>query len=500
MKNKNKFTLPPGGSSAARGVRALDTLGVTLPARSSRPSQGEGEALQAWLLGVGLGVLLVVGGCNKETTSAGPGMGAQPTPQVRVATPVSETVVEWAEFTGRLEAVDFVEIRSRVSGYLKKMEFDEGEIVEKGDLLFVVDPRPFEASLETAKAMLEEAKAREEQAQAQLATAQTDKLIAESNFEFSESEYERQKTLQQRNASSQSELERTRSAYQKAKAQVQGSDAAIASARAAISTAKASIVTAKASVSEAELNLQYTQITAPVAGRISRKNVTEGNLISGGSDQSVVLTTIVSLDPVYFVFDASEQQVLRFQRLMLSGARKSAREVRYPVYVRLADEEGYPHEGYLDFVDNRFDPNTATMTARAVLENESGILIAGMFGKLRLAETPPFETLLLPDESIVSDQAQQVVYVVDDENTVKVRPVETGSLALGLRIIRDGLTADDRVIVGGLQRVRPGMKVKSETETIKVDRTGMNLDEAQPLSDSTLPPGGSRGTRGEGDH
>lgn len=484
MKDKNGLTLPLGGSIAARGGRVLDVLRVALPAGSSRRSQRDGEVSRAWSLGVGFAVLLVVGGCNKETTSPSPGIGAQRTPQVRVATPVSETVVEWAEFTGRLEAVDFVEIRSRVSGYLKTVEFDEGEIVEKGDLLFVVDPRPFEASLETAKAMLEEAKAREEQAEAQLATAQADKLIAESSVEFTESEYDRQKTLQQRNAGSQSELDRARNEFLKAKAQVQGSDAAIASARAAMSTAKAAIVTAKASVSEIELNLHYTQITAPVAGRISRKNVTEGNLISGGSEQSVVLTTIVSLDPMYFVFDASEQQVLRFQRLMLSGARKSAREVRYPVYLRLADEEGYPHEGYLDFVDNRFDPNTATMTARAVFANESGILNAGMFGKLRLAETPPFETLLLPDESIVSDQAQQVVYVVDDENTVKVRPVETGSLALGLRIIRDGIAADDRVIVGGLQRVRPGMKAEAASEEIEVDRTGMNVDEAR----TTTPP------------
>ncbi len=425
-------------------------------------------------------VLVSVASCSRKTSPGGlPGAGADLL-TVRVARPVSREVVEWAEFTGRLQAVDFVEIRSRVSGYLNSIEFQEGQLIEAGELLFVVDPRPFEAALETAKASLEEAKARAEQAQAQLATADANKLTAESNFEFTNSEFERQKALQQRNASTQSELDRTRNEYTTSKAQVQGADAAIASARATISTAKASIVTAQAAVNEAQLNLDYTRIIAPIAGRTSRRNVTEGNLISGGNDQSVVLTTIVSLDPIYILFDASEQQVLRFQRLILLGARESARDVKYPAYMRLEDENGFPHKGYLDFIDNRFDPVTATMTARAIFDNHNGILTPGMFGKLRIAETPAFDSLLVPDAAVGTDQSDQFVYVVDDDGKVAMRIVETGSMALGLRIVRTGLNANDQVIVGGIQRVRPGVQVEAKLEKIEPDENVLGVADATP--------------------
>jgi RND family efflux transporter MFP subunit len=425
-------------------------------------------------------VLFSIAGCSRKSTPAGPPSAGAELPIVRVAIPVEREVVEWAEFTGRLQAVDFVEIRSRVSGYLKSVEFQEGQLIEAGDLLFVVDPRPFEAALETAKANLEEAKARGEQAEAQLATAAANKLTAESNLEFTNSEFDRQKTLQQRNVGSQSDFDRARNEYKTASAQVQGSDAEIASARAAISTAKATIVTAQAAVNEAQLNLDYTRITAPVAGRTSRRNVTEGNLISGGNDQSVVLTTIVSLDPIYMLFDASEQQVLRFQRLILEGARKSARDVKYPAYMRLEDETGFPHRGYLDFVDNRFDPVTATMTARAIFENDDGILTPGMFGKLRIAETPAFDALLVPDAAVGTDQSDQFVYVVDADGTVAMRPIEAGSMALGLRIVRSGLNAGDQVVVGGIQRVRPGVRVTSMLETIEPDESVLGVEDATP--------------------
>ncbi len=436
-------------------------------------------ATSAALLMILLAVCLPAGCSRKPSPGGPPGVGAA-RPTARVAKPVRREVVEWAEFTGRLQAVDFVEIRSRVSGYLKSVEFQEGQLIEKGELLFVVDPRPFEAALETAKASLEEAKARAEQAEAQLATADADKLTAESNLEFTNSEFERQKTLQQRNASTQSELDRTRKEYTTAKAQVQGADAAIASARAAISTAKATIVTAQAAVNEAQLSLDYTRITAPIAGRTSRRNVTEGNLISGGNDQSVVLTTIVSLDPIYMLFDASEQQVLRFQRLILQGARKSARDVKYPAYMRLEDETGFPHQGYLDFVDNRFDPVTATMTARAIFDNHDGILTPGMFGKLRIAETPAFESLLVPDAAVGTDQSDQFVYVVDADGMVSMRIIETGSMALGLRIVRSGLNADDQIVVGGIQRIRPGVQVESKLETIEPDESALGVEDATP--------------------
>lgn len=429
-------------------------------------------------------VLFSIAGCSRKSSPGGPSSGPPSEdverPIVLVATPVKREVVEWAEFTGRLQAVDFVEIRSRVSGYLKSVEFQEGQLIEAGDLLFVVDPRPFEAALETCKANLEEAKARAEQAEAQLATAVADKLTAESNLEFTNSEFDRQKTLLQRNAGSQSEFDRTRNEYTTAKAQVQGADAAIASSRAAITTAKATIVTAQAAVNEAQLNLDYTRITAPVAGRTSRRNVTEGNLISGGNDQSVVLTTIVSLDPIYMLFDASEQQVLRFQRLILQGARESARDVTYPAYMRLEDEIGFPHVGKLDFIDNRFDPDTATMTARAIFENGDGILTPGMFGKLRIAEKPASDSLLVPDAAVGTDQSDQFVYVVDANGTVTMRHIETGSMAFGLRIVRKGLKGDDQIIVGGIQRIRPGVQVTAEIEAIEPDESVLGVEDATP--------------------
>lgn len=415
-------------------------------------------------------------GCSRQQPTA----PSRPTPQVQVATPLQKEVVEWAEFTGRLEAVNYVEVRSRVSGYLASLHFEDGQMVEKGDLLFVIDPRPFEASLEKSKAGLVEARARAEQANAQLATAKADKDAANSTFDFANRQYERNKKLRTSQAVSESEVDRTRSEYLKAQAQMSAADAAIAAAESGISTATAAIETAKAAVSEAELNLSYTKVTTPVTGRVSRKNVTEGNLISGGSEQSVVLTTIVSTDPVYFVFDASEQRVLRFQRLTLEGARKSARDVRYPVYLGLVDEEGFPHTGYIDFVDNRFDPNTATMTARAVFENPNGILTPGLFGKMRLAETIPFQGLLVPDSAISADQSDQLVYVVNAESKVEPRRVETGSLAFGLRIIRSGITADDRVVVSGLQRVRPGMVVEPQTSEIIAGESGLSVQDALP--------------------
>ncbi len=472
---------------------------MCLNGKSSRQEFRENGTLTK-VLTTSAAVLLIflVVGCKRNMSPAGAtGAGAAAPPTVRVARPLEREVVEWAEFTGRLQAVDFVEIRSRVSGYLKSVEFNEGQLVEAGDLLFVVDPRTFEAALESANASLEESKARAEQAEAQTTTAEANKLTAESNLEFTKSEFDRQTTLKQRNAGSQSELDRARSEYTKAKAQVLGSDAAIAEAKAAVSTAKATIVTAKAAVSETQLSLDYTRIESPIAGRISRKNVTAGNLISGGSEQSVVLTTIVSLDPIFIVFDASEQQVLRFQRLILQGARKSARDVKYPVYMRLEDETGYPHEGYLDFVDNRFDPETATMTGRAVFENDDGILTPGMFGKLRMAETPAFDSLLVPDAAVGTDQSEQFVYVVDAENKVTVRQIETGSMALGLRIIRKGLKAEDRVVVGGIQRIRAGVQVDPKLETIQADESVLGVGDAEPES-FTVPSPEEQGTTGEG--
>lgn len=419
--------------------------------------------------------LLAVIGCQEPQAAAPP-----QTLTVRVAHPLQKDIVEWNEFTGRLEAVNFVEVRSRVSGYLTQADFKEGQKVKENDILMVVDRRPFEAELKQAKAALKEAEARVVQANAQLTQVTAEKATATARLNLAKSEYERIDTLRKKGSVSQSEYDRARNEYLTAQAGSDAAEAGIAGANAAITTAEAAIETANASIETADLNLKYTEIKAPVDGMISRRYVTRGNLISGGTENSTLLTTIVSVDPIYFVFDANEQQVLRFQRLIQKGTQKSARDVRHPAYLALADETGYPHVGYVDFVDNRFDINTATLTARARFDNPSGILMAGLFGHVRIAATPRYPAILLPDEAIGIDQSESFVYVVDDQNKVQRKVIETGTLALGLRVIRSGLSTSDRVLLGGLQKVRPDMEVKAELETITADETELTQYDSTP--------------------
>lgn len=429
------------------------------------------------------GIVLAVAGCNRTGNEAG-SPPPPPPPVVSVAQPLQKKIVEWIDFTGRLEAVNYVEIRSRVSGYLQSVHFQEGEVVEKDALLFVVDPRPFQSALEMAQAELEESKAGLEQSRSQLAQAQADKDTALAQVDFTQMEYDRQQKLREQNAASQSELDQARNAFKQAQAGVKSSDAGISLAKAAIATSTATIETAKASVAQAELDLEYTKVKAPITGRVSRRYVTEGNLISGGSEQSTLLTTIVSTDPIYFVFDGSEQQVLRYRRLVQQGDRQSARDVRYPAYLQLADEQGFPHQGYIDFIDNRFDPNTATMLARAVFPNEEDILTPGMFGVARIANSNEHEAILLPDEAIGADQSESFVYVIDEENQARIQIVETGPMALGLRVIRHGIAPGDRVVIGGLQRVRPGSPVDPKETTISADESQAVQLDATPMEKS----------------
>ncbi|MCO8123889.1 efflux RND transporter periplasmic adaptor subunit [Stieleria sp. TO1_6] len=414
-------------------------------------------------------------GCGRSTS---PDRSAPPPPAVSVSTPLVKSIVEWDEFTGRLEAVDFVQVRSRVGGYLLDAKSDQtlldgsasgslgsksiqdGDDVSKGDLLFIVDQRPYRAAVDNAKAAVEEAKASLTQSNAQLAQANAIKESATAEADFAETDYDRQKSLQKQNATSQSAVELSRNQFLKARGQLEGANAGIALAQAAIATSTAAIESAKARLREAELNLEYTEIRAPITGRISRRYVTKGNLISGGSEQSTLLTTIVSLDPIYFVFDASEQQVLKFKRLVQEGARRSVRDVRYATYLELVDEDNFPHIGFIDFVDNRFDPNTATMTARARFQNPDGLLTPGMFAKARIASSTKYDALLVPDEAIGADQSDKFVYVLDAENKAQMRVIETGPLAYGLRVIRNGISADDRVVISGLQRVRANNPVQ----------------------------------------
>jgi membrane fusion protein, multidrug efflux system len=338
--------------------------------------------------------------------------------------PIIRNVVESDEYTGRLEAVESVEIRARVNGYLQSVHFTDGAIVKKGTLLFVIDPRPYQAELNRAKAQLEQAIAR---------------------FERTQKDFARAQQLVKSRAISQEEVD-TRSTDQR--------------------EAQEAVQAVRAAVEAARLNVEFTQVKAPISGRISRHLVTEGNLINGGTAESTLLTRIVSLDPIYGYFDVDERAFLKYTSLWRNGTRPGSREVNIPVDLGLADETGFPHQGRFDFIDNRLDPNTGTMTGRAVFPNPDLTLTPGLFARMRLPGSGQYEALLLPDEAIGSDQTQRFAFVVNDQNTVEYRQVVLGPMIDGLRVVRNGLKPEEWVIVNGVQRVRTGAKVDPHQQAI----------------------------------
>lgn len=340
-----------------------------------------------------------------------------PKPAVDIATPVVQTVREWDQYTGRFEAVEQIELRARVSGYLNSVHFEDGQLVNKGDLLFVIDPRPLEAALAAAKASLTSA-------QAQLKLADTD--------------LKRGEELLKRRVTAVAEVDRRRSQRD---------------------VAAADVLVARANLRTAELNLGFTNIRAPIAGRVSDRRVNVGNLISGGSEGATLLTTIVSQDPIHFVFDVSEQAYLKYARLNASGKRPGSRDTPNPVYIRLTDETGWPRRGFMNFVDNVLGQETGTARGRAILDNTDRFLQPGMFGEIRLLGSGDYQAVLIPDSAILFDQATRIVMLVGADSKVAIRIVETGPVIDGLRVVRKGLAGDDKVIVKGLQRVRAGMEV-----------------------------------------
>jgi RND family efflux transporter MFP subunit len=366
------------------------------------------------------GLCILFTACQPQPGAAPP----PPPPKVTVSQPILREVVEWDEYTGRLEAVESVEVRARVSGYLQSVHFTDGAVVKKGALLFVIDPRPYQAELNRAKAAFEQASARYERAQKDYARAQ---LLVKSR------------------AMSQEEVD-TRSADQR--------------------EAQEAVQAARAAIDAAQLNVEFTQVKAPISGRISREFVTVGNLINGGSADSTLLTRIVSLDPIYCYFDVDERSYLKYSRLWRDEQRSGSRAVNIPVDLGLADETGFPHQGTLDFIDNRLDPNTGTMTGRAIFPNPDQALIPGLFARTRLPGSSQYEALLIPDEAIGSDLTQRFAFVVNDQNTVEYRKVTLGPIIDGLRVIRDGLKPQDWVIVNGVQRVRAGVKVDPQQQTL----------------------------------
>lgn len=373
----------------------------------------------------GIAALLLLVSCEQESASrsAAP-PEAPPPPRVSVATPLQQQVTDWDEFTGRLQAVETVEVRPRVSGYLQSVNFREGTFVEKGDLLYVIDTRPYQAAVDQARAELSRTVASLDLAKINLARAER---------------------LFKTNVISEEDLDLRQNQQRVSVADVEAARAALAAA---------------------ELNLEFTHVKSPISGRISHTRVTPGNLISGGETESTLLTTIVSVDPIHVSFTADEQSVLRYLRLDMSGTRKSSREAANPVLLRLADEETYAREGRMDFVDNQIDTATGTMRGRAIVDNPDHLLIPGMFIDVRLLGRGPYDALLIPDAALGLDQTIQFVFVLDENDVAQRRQVRTGRLHGRLRVIEEGLNPDDRVVINGIQRVRPGMKVAPEMTTI----------------------------------
>jgi multidrug efflux system membrane fusion protein len=365
-------------------------------------------------------IAVVVSACG--SSEAAPGAGMPPPPEVSVATVLSKPVHQWDSFNGRVTAVESVELRPRVSGYVQRVAFKEGQEVKKGDLLFVIDPRPYKAALDQATAQLQRARAEAKLAQAQDARAQT---------------------LIEAKAISREEFE-TRKA-----ASAQG-DAGVRAAEAAVAAAK--------------LDLQFTQVRAPIDGRIGRALVTEGNLAQA---DATLLTSLVSQDPMYVYFESDEQTYLRYGELARKGERTRSSN---PVRVGLANEQGFPHEGTVDFVDNQVDPATGTIRARAVLPNPDRSLTPGLFARVQVQGSGEFEARLIDDKAVLTDQDRKYVYVLGPDNTAVRKDVQLGRMIDGLRVVESGLGAKDKVIVHGVQKVfMPGMPVSPKTIAMGAD-------------------------------
>ena len=354
------------------------------------------------------------------------GCGDKPAPQaaaapppVTVAQPIKRTVTDWDEFTGRFEAVEEVQVRARVGGFVTSVEFRDGAFVNTGDLLYVIDSRPFEAVAEQANGQLSDARAR---------------------AELGKRELDRALTLNQTQAVADSIVDQRRQALQ---------------------AANAAILQAEGVLKRAELDIEFSHVVAPLGGRVSRHLVSVGNLVQGsdGGGGATLLTSIVSLDPIYIYFDMDEATYQKNNRLYFEGKRPSSRETPNPVQVTLVGETKPSHDGKMDFVDNRLDVSTGTLRGRAVIPNKDYSILPGQFGRVRLIGSSPYEALLLPDTAIATDQSRKIVFVVRDDDTVEAKPVVLGPLDNGLRVIREGLKAEDRVIVDGLQRARVGAKV-----------------------------------------
>jgi RND family efflux transporter MFP subunit len=355
--------------------------------------------------------VLLLGGCHRKPPPA------PPPPTVIVSKPLLRRIVDWDDFVGRFDAVNSVDIRPRVTGYLQSINFTDGQIVKKGQLLFVIDPRPYQAALDQAKGQLARAEAVYANARVELVRAE--KLLAA--HAISEQEYQ------------------TRLATER--------------------QAAGDVLTSRGNVETAALNLGWTRIVSPVTGRISDRRLSVGNLVT--QDQTV-LTNVVDIDPIWFSFYGAESLYLKYERAAQTGQRPSSRNFPNPVEIRLQDQPNFAIHGRMDFVDNALDPNSGTIRGRALVSNPTHVLAPGLFGHVRLLGSGAYQALLLPDDAIATQQSDQIVYVVGGDGVARQRRITTGPTVDGLRVVRSGLGAYDVVIISGLQRARQGLKVHAQ--------------------------------------
>lgn len=375
------------------------------------------KSMQRTRIGLLAVTLTAMIGCGNHHDAA-PKQG--PLPNVKIAQPLSQQVTEWDEYTGRIEAVNSVDVRARVSGYLEKVNFKAGDKVHKGDLLFMIDPKPFTAQLNYAVAELERAKARHELAKNDLARAERlfrAKAISEEEHDA------RSKGLRE---------------------------------------AVASVQSAQANVYTARLNLEFTEVRSPIDGRIGRELITAGNLVNGGGGDATLLTFIVSTDPVYVYVDADERSALKYRRQAQQEGRGSLKDEKTPVELAVADEVNFPHHGHLDYESPREDAATGTVTLRGVFPNPDELLSPGFFARMRVRGSAPYPAILVPDRAIGTDQAQRFVWVVNQDNQVEYRKVTLGAHIGQSRVITEGLKPEEWTVIEGIQKLKPGAKVNPE--------------------------------------
>lgn len=375
-------------------------------------------------LAIGLAVALAaaLAGCGDSQKAAAP-----PPPEVIVATPVKRAVTDHDEYVGRFVAVDSVEIRARVSGYLEAVHFKDGQLVKQGDLLFTIDRRPFRNALDQARANLETAK---------------------SNVQYTKADFDRASQLVREKTITDQTFEQRAQAFR---------------------NAEAAVAAGEAQVRQAELDLAFSELRAPVSGRIGDRRVSPGNLVTGGTGgTTTLLATIVSLDPIRFEFTFDEASFLRYERLSNGGKDVASRGGGTAISLKLIDEKDFVHQGRMDFIDNVIDRSTGTIRGRAVFDNPKGLFTPGMFGRVQVPASAPYEALLVPDAAIGTEQVRKFVLVVNNDNVATQKFVTLGPVIDdNMRIVKDGLAADDRVIVSGLMRARPGAKVTPKTQDEK---------------------------------